>query len=200
MARAVGLCYSPRPPPCQPWRHSISSRPKQAISGLQYCKVFLLRLLSSEARLLESFHLHESDLCFLVHLACRDTGNLQHNVAEAMEPPLEPPRQRIDLIKSADRCEQHLNSLKRHATDLKIKHSSGKKHVLLKEIITRSNASIQSLKAWTAAIRKGRQTSDENIRASVNAVFGNIVSRVADARDALDHRLGLSFMASEKSK
>lgn len=117
-----------------------------------------------------------------------------------MAPSLEPRRQKIDLIKSADTCEEHLSRLKKHASDLKSKHSSGKKNILLDDVIKRSNTNIQSLKAWTAAIGKGRQTSDEDIKASIDAVFGNIVSRVADSKDALDHRLGLGFLASEKTK
>lgn len=112
----------------------------------------------------------------------------------------QPSHERIDLIKSADRCEQHLNYLRKHASDLKIKHAKGKKHDLLKDVITRGNVNIQSLKAWTAAVSKGRQTSDESIRASVNAVFENIVARVADAKEALDHRLGLRLLVSQKSK
>ena len=117
-----------------------------------------------------------------------------------MAPSLEPRHQKIDLIKSADRCEEYLNRLKKHASDRKTEYTSGKKHILLQDVITRTNTNIQSLKAWTAAIGKGRQTSDEEIKASIDAVFGNIVSRVADAREALDHRLRLGLLASEKTK
>ena len=117
-----------------------------------------------------------------------------------MAPSLEPAKQPINLIESADRCEQHLNSLRKYASDGKTKHNSGKKKVLLEDVITRVNSNIQSLKAWTAAITKGRQTSDEEIKASVNAVFENIVSRVADAKEALSRRLGFSMWNSDKSK
>ena len=113
---------------------------------------------------------------------------------------MEPRHQKIDLIKSADTCEEHLNRLKKHASDLKTQYTIGKKHILLEDVVTRSNTHIQSLKAWTAAIGKGRQTSDEEIKASIDAVFGNIVSRVADAKEALDHRLRLGLWASEKTK
>ena len=111
-----------------------------------------------------------------------------------------PSHQEIDLIKSADSCEQHLSQLKKHASDLKAKHTGGKKHALLVDVVGRANTSIQALKTWTAAFSKGRQTSDESIRTSVNAVFGNIESRVTDAKEALDHRLGLGLLASERSK
>ena len=103
-----------------------------------------------------------------------------------MAPSVEPRHQKIDLIKSADTCEEHLKS--------------GNKHNLLQHVIKPTNTNIQSLKAWTAAIGKGRQTSDEEIKASIDAVFGNIVLRVADAKEALDHRLRLGFLASEKTK
>lgn len=117
-----------------------------------------------------------------------------------MAPSLEPPRQKIDLIESADRCERHLNRLRTYASDRKVKHTSGKKHALLEDVITRVNSNIQLLKAWTAAIRKGRQTSDETIRSSINEVFENIVSRKAKAQKALDDRLGRGLLASERSK
>ena len=110
-----------------------------------------------------------------------------------MAPSLEPPHPKIDLIESAAKCERHLHSLRQHARDRKVKYTTGKKHTLLEEVITRSNSNIQSLKAWTAAISRGRQTSDESIRASINAVFENIVSRKKDAQKALDHRLALKF-------
>ena len=117
-----------------------------------------------------------------------------------MEASLEPPHEKIDLIKSADTCEDHLNRLKRYASDLTSQYPSGKKNVLLKDVVARSNTSVQSLKAWAAAIGKGRQTSDEAIKASIDAVFGNIILRVANAREALDHRLRLGLLASEKTK
>lgn len=117
-----------------------------------------------------------------------------------MAPSLEPAQPPINLIKSADRCEQHLNGLRKYASDSKTKYNSGKKKILLEDVITRLNSNIQSLKAWTAAITKGRQTSDEEIKASVNSVFENIVSRVDDAKEALSHRLGLSVFSSDKSK
>lgn len=117
-----------------------------------------------------------------------------------MPPSLEPPRQEIDLIESADRCERYLNHLRTHATDRKVKHTSGKKHALLEDVITRLNSNIQLLKAWTAAISKGRQTSDEAIRSSINQVFEYIVSRKEDAQKALDDRLTLGLLASKKSK
>lgn len=117
-----------------------------------------------------------------------------------MAPSLEPPQRPINLIESADRCEQHLDWLRKYASDSKAKHNNGKKRVLLKDVITRVNSNIQSLKTWTIAITKGRQTSDEEIKASVKAVFENIVSRVDDARKALSHRLGFSMWTSDKSK
>jgi len=117
-----------------------------------------------------------------------------------MAPSLEPPRQKIDLIESADKCGDHLDHLRKHASDRKVKHASGKKHALLEDVITRVNSNIRLLKAWTAAISKGRQTSDETIRSSINDVFENIVSRKVDAQRALDHRLALGLLASEKSK
>ncbi|KAL8794605.1 MAG: hypothetical protein Q9195_002801 [Heterodermia aff. obscurata] len=116
-----------------------------------------------------------------------------------MAPSLESSNPKIDLIESAVKCELRLDSLRQHARDLKVKHTSGKKHALLEEVITRSNSNIQSLKAWTAAISRGRQTSDESIRASINEVFENILSRKKDAQKALDHRLALVF-ALEKYK
>ena len=123
-----------------------------------------------------------------------------HNVAEAMAPALGTPHQTIDLIQSAATCERHLNNLRQHARNHKVKYTSGKKHALLEDVITRSNSNIQSLKAWTAAITKGRQTSDESIKASINAVFDNIVLRKKDAQKALDHRLELGLLATDKSK
>jgi len=117
-----------------------------------------------------------------------------------MAPSLDPPHQKIDLIESADRCERHLNSLRTYASDRRVKHTSGKKHALLEDVITRVNSNIQLLKAWTAAISKGRQTSDETIRSSINEVFDNILLRKADAQKALNHRLALGMLASEKTK
>ena len=117
-----------------------------------------------------------------------------------MAPFLESPHPKIDLIDSAVQCERHLDRLRQHARDRLVKYTTGKKHVLLEEVITRSNSNIQSLKAWTAAIRMGRQTSDESIRASINAVFENIVSRKKDAQKALDHRLELALWAFDKYK
>lgn len=117
-----------------------------------------------------------------------------------MAPSLEPAQRPINLIESADRCEQHLNMLRKYASDRKAKHSSGKKRVLLQDVIIRVNSNIQSLKTWTIAITKGRQTSDEEIKASVKAVFENIVFRVDDAKEALSRRLGFSFLSSDKSK
>ena len=116
-----------------------------------------------------------------------------------MAPSLESHHPKIDLIESAVKCERRLDGLRQYARDRKVKYTSGKKHAVLEEVITRSNSNIQSLKAWTAAISRGRQTSDENIRASIHAVFENIVSRKKDAQKALDHRLALVF-AFEKSK
>ena len=117
-----------------------------------------------------------------------------------MAPSLKPAQQPIDLIKSADRCEQHLNGLRTYASDSKTKHNIGKKKILLEDVIIRVNGNIQSLKTWTAAIAKGRQTSDEEIKASINSVFENIVSRVHDAQKALSRRLGFSIWTSDKSK
>lgn len=117
-----------------------------------------------------------------------------------MAPHLEPHRQAIDLIESADNCERHLNRLRTHASGRKVKHTSGKKHALLEDVITRVNSNIQLLKAWTAAISKGRQTSDEAIRSSINDFFESIVLRKKDARKALDDRLALGLLASKKSK
>lgn len=117
-----------------------------------------------------------------------------------MAPSLEPPQRPINLIESADKCEQHLNWLMKYASDSKANHNSGKKRVLLEDVITRVHSNIYSLKTWTIAITKGRQTSDEEIKASVKAVFENIVSRVDDAREALSHRLGFSLWTSDKSK
>lgn len=116
-----------------------------------------------------------------------------------MAPSLESSQQKIDLIESAVKCERRLDSLRQHARDLKVKYTSGKKHALLEEVITRSNSNIQSLKNWTAAISRGRQTSDDSIRANIDAVFENILSRKKDAQKALDHRLALVF-ALEKYK
>lgn len=60
---------------------------------------------------------------------------------------LEPAQRPINLIESADRCEQHLNSSKKYANNSKTKHNSGKKKVLLEDVITSVNSNIQSLKA-----------------------------------------------------
>ena len=144
------------------------------------------------------FNLLNSTLVFVQRLPC-GLRHL-HNVAEAMAASLEPPHQKIDLIESAVTCERHLNSLKQHAQDHKRRYATGKKNVLLEDVITRSNGSIQSLKAWTAAFTEGRQTSDESIRASINTLFENILSRRKDAQEALDYRLGLRIWASKKSK
>ena len=106
----------------------------------------------------------------------------------------------IDLSESAKKCERRLDHLRKHATEQKTIITSGKKHRLLEDIIASCNTHIQSLKAWRAAINKGRQTSDESIRDSINFFFENIISRVADAQAALKHRLGLSRYALDKSK
>ncbi len=117
-----------------------------------------------------------------------------------MAPSLKPTSQPIDLIDSAERCKQHLDSLREYASDSRAKHNRGKKKVVLEEVITRVNSNIQALKAWTAAIHKGRQTHDEEIKTLVNAGFDNIVSRVHDAKKALSHRLKLAKFGFDKSK
>lgn len=117
-----------------------------------------------------------------------------------MASPLESSTQQINLSESAEQCERCLDHLKKHATEQKAKLGSGKKHKLLEDMIASCDSNIQSLKAWRAAINKGRQTSDESIRASINFFFQNIISRVADARTALQHRLSLSRYALDKSK
>ena len=117
-----------------------------------------------------------------------------------MAPSSELRRPKVDLIKSADTCREILNRLKEHASDRKSVYTSGKKHIILQDVITRTSTNILSLKAWTAAIGKGRQTSDEEIKASIDAVFGIIVSSIADAREALDHRLRLGPLTSEKTR
>ena len=124
----------------------------------------------------------------------------QHNVAGAMAPSQEPRQQPINLIESAERCERRLNRLKRHATDCKTKHNSGKKKKLLEDVIARVHGNVASLKAWTAAIMKGRQTGDTEIIVAINAVFENIVSRADEANTTLNHRLNLSRLAFNKSK
>ena len=117
-----------------------------------------------------------------------------------MSPSLEPSKTPIDLIDSANKSEEQLSKLKSFATEKKQKHGSGKKKALLEDVINHVNSNIQSLKAWTAAINEGRQTSDEEIKKSIHAVFENIVARVADAKQALGHRLGMSAFASHTSK
>lgn len=151
---------------------------------------------------LDSYVGLESALCEALIFACSQPlsgkrSKLQHNVVETMAPSLESPHPKIDLIESAVKCERQLDSLRKYAHDRKDKYT-GKKHALLLEVITRSNSNIQSLKAWTAAISRGRQTSDENIRASINAVFENIVSRKKDAQKALDHRLALKISLEKR--
>ena len=106
----------------------------------------------------------------------------------------------IDLIETADRCEQRLEGLKTFAYNSRVKHNSKGKKILLDDVITRIKSNIQSLRAWTAAIVKGRQTKDEQIKASVNEVFKNIISRTADASQGLKHRLEISILRSDKSK
>ena len=104
---------------------------------------------------------------------------------------LEPREQLIRLIESA---EQSLNRLKKHASDSKAKHSSAEEKLLLDDVIKRVNSNIASLKAWTAAINKGRQTSDTEIIATINSIFDRILSCVAEATERLNHRLGLSIL------
>ena len=112
---------------------------------------------------------------------------------------LELSHQEINLIASADRCERHLGRLKKRASDLRIKHTTGKKHAVLEKAITHCNSNIKSLKNWTAAFNQGRQTSNRQIRASTNEFFNVILSKIADAEKALDKRLELHFWAT-KSK
>lgn len=116
-----------------------------------------------------------------------------------MAPPLRSRDKKIDLIESAAKCEQCLDQLRKHARDKKTKYTKGKKQALLEDIITHGNRAIKSLKAWIAAIGRGRQTSDESIQKSIDVTFDSIISRVKDAREALDHRLRLG-LAREKSK
>ena len=113
---------------------------------------------------------------------------------------LEPKPDEINLLKSADQCEQLLNRLKKHASDQKKIYKSGKKHTLLENVTSHATSNIQSLKTWTAAISKGRQTSDPEIRRSANDLFNNVTLRVGDAEKALDHRLALGRLTREKTK
>ena len=111
-----------------------------------------------------------------------------------------PSQRPINLIEIADRCQQHLEGLKKYAYDSKTKHNSKEKKILLDDVVTRIKSNIQSLTAWTAAIAKGRQTKDEDIKASVKEVFENIISRTADALQGLKHRLDISMLRSNRSK
>ena len=106
---------------------------------------------------------------------------------------LEPRQQLIRLIESAEKYEQSLNRLKKHANDSKEKHSSAEKKLLLDDVIKRVNSNIASLKAWTAAINKGRQTSNTEIIATIDSV-SNALSYLDDATEILNHRLGLSIL------
>ena len=106
----------------------------------------------------------------------------------------------IDLFESAAICERRITALRKHAINLKLEYTSGKKRTLLDDVITRSNSNIKSLRAWTVAVRQGRQTSSYEIRASINEVFNNILLLLAKAKKALDHRLQLSCLAWPKSK
>ena len=101
---------------------------------------------------------------------------------------LEPRQKSIRLIESAEKCEQSLNRLKKFASDSKAKHSSAEKKLLLDDVIKRVNSNIAPLKAWTAAINKGRQTSTTEI------ILDKILSWVAEATEILNHRLGLSIL------
>ena len=109
-------------------------------------------------------------------------------------------QQPIDLIESARRCEQRLNQLRKFASDSRTKHNSGKKKNLLDDVVTRINDNVHSLRAWIAALAKGRQTREENIKASVDEVFDNIVLLTNDASRVLAHRLGFSIFVSDESK
>ena len=117
-----------------------------------------------------------------------------------MAPSPQPGQRPINLTETADRCEQHLDHLRRHASDSKRKHNSAKKKELLEGVITRVTGNIQSLKSWIAAIAKGRQTADEEKKASINAIFNEIITRVEDAEKALDHKLELRMWTFRKSE
>ena len=102
---------------------------------------------------------------------------------------LEPRQQPIRLIESAKKCEESLKRLKKLANDSKAKHSSAEEKLLLDDVITCVNSSIASLKAWTAAISMGRQTSNTEIIAAIKSIFDHILSWGAEATERLNHRL-----------
>ena len=68
------------------------------------------------------------------------------------------------------------------------------------DVVARIKSNIQYLKAWTAAIAKGRQTNDKSTRVSVDEVFKNIILRTEDASQGLRHRLAMSMKITHKSK
>lgn len=113
---------------------------------------------------------------------------------------LQPTQQAINLFRSAYRCEQHLDCLKKYASDSKVRYNNGKKKVLLENVIARLNSNIQSLKAWSLAIAKQRQTPDEEFQTSIHSTFVKITSRVDDVKEILSHRLKSSVSSSAKSK
>ena len=98
------------------------------------------------------------------------------------------------LLVTARRCEDLLERLKQHADHSKRRHLTTATLSLLDEVAGHVTGNCNALKAWSAAVRQGRQTTDLNIIKTVDEYFLQLESRIAHAENALRHRLGLRML------
>lgn len=94
------------------------------------------------------------------------------------------------LVGSARKAEFQLNRFRQQA----LKRKSGRREAskqILEDTVSDINKSIGSLKAWSAELSKGTETTDKNVLITTNGYFVQLEKRIAIARKALDNRFGL---------
>ena len=134
-----------------------------------------------------------TDIVHIAHLLCL-TSLSARTCAASMEPSQANGHRPATLIEAARKCQTHLETLRQYAQKSKGEHYTSATQTLLDEVARQTNGSIGSLKAWTAEIEKGRQTSDESIINTVNAYFEQLEEGITAAEVALELRLRLRWL------
>lgn len=98
------------------------------------------------------------------------------------------------MIDTARECDNLLEQLKQHADRSKRRHLTTATLSLLDEVVGHVTGNSNALKAWSAAVGKGRQTTDPNIIRTVDEHFRQLEKRIAHVESALRHRLGLRML------
>lgn len=98
------------------------------------------------------------------------------------------------LIACAERCERHLDSLKKHASDCKAQHRSEEKKAIIEDVISHVNENANSLEAWRATISAGRLTFNQDFNVSIRRAFDKLSDLVATAWRGLDRLLAMIWI------